>query len=190
MKLSDQHASGGLSGHIRSVQTGEVVHFQFSKSTTKLPFEIVLGDKRLEVYLRADKVETDHGDDVDMELTLRAPDVATPASLDYVPKIAPPPPGGKIEQDGSAMAATSDTDEVIIKDGPVQDKRELVLGESEREEYAIKPTTLSIQRAEDNEKTLFDGEEQVGLTEAGEEDPVTKVPSLPGVGSERRKKRN
>lgn len=190
MKLSDQHASGGLSGHIRSVQTGEVVHFQFSKNTTKLPFEVVLGDKRLEVYLRADKVETDLGDDTDMELTLRAPDVVTPVSLDYVPKIAPPPAGGKIEQDGSAMAATAETDDIVIKDGPVQDKRELVLGDAEREEYAVTPTTLSIQRAEDNEKSLFDGEEQVGMTEAGEGDPVTKVPSLPGVGSDRRKKRS
>ena len=190
MKLSSQHASGGLSGHIRSTQTGEVVHFQFPKGIMRLPVEVLLGDKRLEVYLRVELVDTDVGDDVDMELILRAPDVAATASLDYTPRIAPPPAGGKIDQDGAAMAAPSSKDEVEIKEGPPSEVREMVLGEDERDSYTITPTQLALDRAEESEAGLFDGEDQVGSDDPlKDEHPATKIPELPGVGTDRKAKK-
>lgn len=186
MKLSVQHDTAGLAGHIRSTQTGEVLHFQFPKrGNNQIPFEIVMGDKRLEVFLRIEKVETDKGDDLDMELTLRAPDVAVAASLDYVVKIAPPKAGGKIDTDGAAMDPP-EAGEPVIAEAPPVEKREEVLTPAEKDKYAITPTELAIQQATTAEEGLFDGEEQVGSATSEDEHPATQVPELPGVGSDRK----
>lgn len=186
MKLSVQHDTSGLAGNIRSTQTGEVLHFQFPKrGNNQIPFEIVLGDKRLEVFLRIEKVDTDGSDDLDMEVTLRAPDVATPASLDYVPKVAPPKVGGKIDTDGAAMDPP-EAGEPVIAEAPPVEKREEVLTEPEKGKYAITPTELAIQQANAAEEGLFDGEEQVGAGTADGEHPATQIPELPGVGSGRK----
>jgi hypothetical protein len=191
MKLSTQHATSGLSGHIRSVQTGEMAHFQFARGTTKIPFEVQLGDKRLEVYLRIEAVPTDSSaDDLDLELLLRAPDVAATPALDYVPKVAPPTNGGKIDQDGAAMSPPAEPEAVVIQEGPPVEVREAVFSEAEREENPITPTELAIQQAEEVEADLFTGEDQVGTDgTSNDEHPATRVPALPGVGMDRRPKR-
>ena len=186
MKVSVQHETSGLAGHIRSTQTGEVVHFQFAKrGNNQIPFEIVMGDKRLEVFLRIEKVETDGSDDLDMEITLRAPDVATPASLDYVRKIAPPKAGGKIDTDGAAMDPP-EAGEPVIAEAPPVEKREEVLTPAEKDKYEITPTELAIQQANATEEGLFEGEEQVGAGAADGEHPATQIPELPGVGGDRK----
>lgn len=186
MKLSVQHDTGGLSGHIRSIQTGEVLHFQFPRRLTELPLEVFLGDKRLEVFLRVVKVDTDHGDDLDLELTFRAPDVATMASLDYAPRVAPPGPGGKIDVDGAAMEAPTATDEVVIAEAPPVEKHDHVQTEAEKATMPITPTELAIQMATGDKEDLFGGEELVGASEDPTEHPATQVPALPGVGSDRK----
>ena len=147
-----------------------------------------MGDKRLEVFLRIEKVETDGSDDLDMELTLRAPDVATPASVDYVPKISPPKAGGKIDVDGAAMDPP-EAGEPPIAEGPPVEKREEVLTAPEKDKYAITPTELAIQQVNAVEEGLFDGEEQVGAGAAEGEHPATQIPELPGVGADRKPKR-
>jgi len=186
MKVSVRHDTAGLAGHIRSTQTGEVLHFQFPKrGNNQIPFEIVMGDKRLEVFLRIEKVETDGSDDLDMEITLRAPDVATPASLDYVRKIAPPKAGGKIDTDGAAMDPP-EAGEPVIAEGPPVEKREEVLTQTEKDKYEITPTELAIQQANATEEGLFEGEEQVGAGAADGEHPATQIPELPGVGGDRK----
>lgn len=188
MKLSVQHATSGLTGILRSTQTGEVIHFQFSsRGNRQIPFEVTLGDKRLEVFLRTEIVDTDGADDLDMELFLRAPDVATTASLDYTPKVAPPRAGGKIDTDGAAMDPPEDG-EPLIAEGPPVEKREEVLTTTEKDKYAITPTELAIQQANAVEDGLFDGEEQIGVAADGEH-PATQIPELPGVGADRKVKK-
>lgn len=188
MKLSVQHATAGLTGIIRSTQTGETIHFRFSpRGPGQIPFEVTLGDKRLEVFLRTEKVDTDGSDDLDMELSLRAPEVATAALLDYVPRIAPPRSGGKIDTDGAAMDPP-EVGEPLIAEGPPVEKREEVLTTPEKEKYAITPTELAIQQANAVEEGLFEGEEQVGGATDGEH-PATQIPELPGVGSDRKVKK-
>ena len=88
----------------------------------QLPFEVLLGDKRLEVYLRVEKVETDRGDDLDLELSLRAPDVLTAVTPDFVPKVYLLGDKAKIDIDGSAMNVTEDG----IAEGPVDAAKDLV----------------------------------------------------------------
>ena len=80
-------------------------------------------------------------------------------------------------------------DDLVIKDGPVQDARELVLGEAERDQYAVVASPLALDRAEEAEAGLFDAEDHVGAEGAStDEHPATQVPVLPGVGGERKGK--
>lgn len=192
MKLSAQHDNTGLSGSIRSVQTGEIVHFQFPRGTQRIPVEVLLGDKRIEAYLRVERVEADAGDDLDVELVLRAPDLHASKDLDFVPRVHPPKAGGKIDQDGAAMEAASISDEVEIKEGPPVEKRETVLSPEEVDAYAITPTELALQQMSSDEAkedgSLFSGEEQVGGAESKDQHPATQIPELPGVGGDRKKK--
>ena len=195
MKLSAQHSSGGLSGSVRNIQTGELIHFQFLRGVKQLPLEVVLGDKRLEVMLRIAPVETDAGDDLDMELTFCAPEVNTTAALDYVPKIAPPVAGGKIDQDGAAMAPLTAKEEIQIGEEAPAELRDAVLSELERAsaQYQLTPSDLALEQAEGIEESLFEGGDQVNTGEQEPREdahPATKVPSLPGVGGRGGKRRN
>jgi hypothetical protein len=193
MKLSAQHGSSGLSGSIRSIQTGEILHFQFNAKRTTVPVEVVLGDKRIEAMLRIESVTAGAGDDLDMVLTLRAPEgrPAPAESLDYVPRIAPPPgPGGRIDTDGGAMMPSNPTDEVVIADAPPTEVREYVISEEDREKYPITPTELAISQGEESGHDPYAGEERVGDPKpSNDEHPATKIPSLAGVGENRAKKR-
>lgn len=135
MKLSAQRDSGTLSGHLRNTQTGEVVHFFFGRNTTKLPVEVQLGDKRLEVYLRLEVVDAGAGDDMDLELTLRAPEVAADGVKDFTPAVGTPGPKGKIDVDGAIMSADGD---VEIAEEPVAEVRDLV-GDTEPEPTGVLP---------------------------------------------------
>ena len=125
MKLSAQRDSGTLTAHLRNTQTGEVVHFFFGRNVTKLPVEVQIGDKRLEVYLRLEAVDADGGDDMDLELTLRAPEVAADDVKDFTPVVGNPGPKGRIDVDGAVMSADG---EVEIAEDAAAEVRELVGG--------------------------------------------------------------
>ena len=191
MKLSHIHDSNGLAGYIRSVATGETLHFNFQPGRLRVPVQVVMGDRHLEAQLRIEVVPTEAPyDDLDVELSLRVPDVATTSDVDYKPKLTPPKEPAVLDQDGSFMATVTD-DAYQIQDAVPVEKRELVFGPGEREAFG--PMDAASEPARDAPEDLFEGETQVeagaseGVAERPEH-PALKVPELPGVGADRKKK--
>lgn len=187
MKFSSQYESGGLTGYIRSVQTGEYMHFTFNKPRTSLPIEVSIGGRRLEAFLRIVKVETDEGDDIDLELVLRAPDVATTDALDFVPKVAPPVNGGRIDVDGAAMSplsADAAVSEPVAESAPTEVK-DPVLAQPEvtaLPEVSSDPLPLNEVNVEPGAE-----EDMIGDAPSKDDHPATQIPELPGVGADRRR---
>ena len=187
MKFSALYESGGLTGYIRSVQTGEFVHFTFDKPRTSLPFEVSIGGRRLEAFLRVVRIEADAGDEIDMELVLRVPDVATAEALDYVPKVAPPVNGGKIDVDGAAMSPlTPDASvkEPVAEEAPVVSTDPVVapVEATVLPEVSSDPLPLNDVNVEPGAE-----EDMIGDAPSKDDHPATQIPELPGVGADRRR---
>lgn len=78
MRTSDFHETHGLSGYLRSTQTGELIHFRFERGTTKLHMSGIIGEHAVEGFLEViPRVDLVKDDPLDRELVLNLPgDVA------------------------------------------------------------------------------------------------------------------
>jgi len=75
MKLTNEHASHGLSGVVRSVQTGQELHFHFQKGTDTLPLLVSVGGREHLITLRlAPFAPEDPNDETDAAIVLTFPD--------------------------------------------------------------------------------------------------------------------
>ncbi len=75
MKLTHEHATHGLTGVIRSVQTGQELHFSFLKGTDKTPLLISVGGREYLAALRLVPFKPeDINDEIDAALVFTFPD--------------------------------------------------------------------------------------------------------------------
>lgn len=73
MRLSAHHATHGLEGTVRLLDTGEALHIRFPKGKFRAEAQVNIGGQRFETAFVLEEIEVKKGVETDMRIRLEAP---------------------------------------------------------------------------------------------------------------------